>query len=130
MQAVLGHDDCVAALLEHKASPLCRDAQGRTPLHYAASRGHTDILASLVQAAVATDPQDKLLDNKQYTPIHWAAYKGYLSGEPPNIDVSVIASVLMCCSFSGHEDCLEVLLEFKTLIHEEGNPFTPLHCAL
>uniref|UniRef100_A0A8D0A4V3 Ankyrin repeat domain 52a n=1 Tax=Sander lucioperca TaxID=283035 RepID=A0A8D0A4V3_SANLU len=103
--AVLGHDDCVTALLEHKASALCRDIQGRTPLHYAASRGHTDILASLVQAAVATDPQDKLLDNKQYTPFHWAAYK-------------------------GHEDCLEVLLEFKTFIHEEGNPFTPLHCAL
>uniref|UniRef100_A0A8C4NRL0 Ankyrin repeat domain 52a n=1 Tax=Dicentrarchus labrax TaxID=13489 RepID=A0A8C4NRL0_DICLA len=103
--AVLGHDDCVTALLEHKASALCRDVQGSTPLHYAASRGHTEILASLVQATMATDPQDKLLDNKQYTPLHWAAYK-------------------------GHEDCLEVLLEFKTFIHEEGNPFTPLHCAL
>lgn len=79
VQAVLGHDDCVTALLEHKASALCRDTQGRTPLHYAASRGHTEILASLVQAAMATDPQDKLLDNKQYTPLHWAAYKGLLS---------------------------------------------------
>lgn len=78
MQAVLGHDDCVTAMLEHKASALCRDAQGSTPLHYAASRGHTEILASLVQAAIATDPQDKLLDNKQYTPLHWAAYKGLL----------------------------------------------------
>lgn len=75
---MLGRDDCVTALLEHKASALCRDAQGSTPLHYAASRGHTEILASLVQAAVATDPQDKLLDNKQYTPLHWAAYKGLL----------------------------------------------------
>lgn len=76
-QAVLGHDDCVTAMLEHKASALCRDAQGSTPLHYAASRGHTEILASLVQAAITTDPQDKLLDNKQYTPLHWAAYKGW-----------------------------------------------------
>lgn len=79
VQAVLGHDDCVTALLEHKASALCRDAQGSTPLHYAASRGHTEILASLVQAAMATDPQDKLLDNNQYTPLHWAAYKGLSS---------------------------------------------------
>ena len=55
------------------------DTQGRTPLHYAASRGHTEIMASLVQAAMATDPQDKLLDNKQYTPLHWAAYNGKLS---------------------------------------------------
>uniref|UniRef100_A0A8C5C669 Ankyrin repeat domain 52a n=1 Tax=Gadus morhua TaxID=8049 RepID=A0A8C5C669_GADMO len=74
--AVLGRDDCVTVLLEHKASALCRDVQGSTPLHYAASRGYTDILASLAPGAVATDPQDKLLDNKRYTPSHWAAYKG------------------------------------------------------
>ncbi|KAJ0036282.1 hypothetical protein NQD34_004959 [Periophthalmus magnuspinnatus] len=103
--AVFGHTDCVAALLDHKASVLSRDSQGKTPLHYAASRGHAHILAALTQAAIATDPHDKLLDNKQYTPLHWAAYK-------------------------GHEDCLEVLLEYKTFNHEEGNPFTPLHCAL
>ena len=76
VQAVLGRDDCVTVLLEHKASALCRDVQGSTPLHYAASRGYTDILASLAPGAVATDPQDKLLDNKRYTPSHWAAYKG------------------------------------------------------
>lgn len=78
-QAVLGHDDCVTVLLEHKAAVLSQDTQGSTPLHYAASGGHTKILASLVQAAMATDPQDKLLDNKQYTPLHWAAYKGLSS---------------------------------------------------
>lgn len=78
-QAVLGHDDCVTALLKHKASPLCRDIQGRTPLHYAASRGQTEMLSSLMQAAVAADPQDQLLDSKQYTPLHWAAYKGVFS---------------------------------------------------
>lgn len=81
----MGHDDCVTALLEHKASALCRDTQGSTPLHYAASGGHTEILASLVQAAMATDPQDKLLDNKQYTPLHWAAYKGPGSFKAKNL---------------------------------------------
>lgn len=69
----------MTVLLEHKASALSRDGQGSTPLHYAAAGGHTKILASLVQAAMATDPQDKLLDNKQYTPLHWAAYKGLRS---------------------------------------------------
>lgn len=137
---MLGHDECVTALLEHKASALCRDTKGRTPLHYAASRGHTKILASLVQAAMETDPQDKLLDNKQYTPLHWAAYKGLLSLMPNSqtlmlhiITVTSVVSNAKCvfvCLFSGHEDCLEVLLEYKTFIHEEGNPFTPLHCAL
>lgn len=75
----MGHDDCVAVLLEHQASALGRDTQGSTPLHYAAAGGHTKILASLVQAAMATDPQDKLLGNDQYTPLHWAAYKGLSS---------------------------------------------------
>lgn len=130
---MLGHDDCVTALLEHKASALCRDAQGSTPLHYAASRGHTEILASLVQAAMATDPQDKLLDNNQYTPLHWAAYKGLNSSNNQSQHLLLVTTSAVLnapCLVSGHEDCLEVLLEFKTFIHEEGNPFTPLHCAL
>ena len=66
----------MTAVLEHKASALCRDARGSSPLHYAASRGHTEILANMVQAVMASDPLDKLLDNKDYTPLHWAAYKG------------------------------------------------------
>lgn len=31
---------------------------------------------------------------------------------------------------AGHEDCLEVVLELKPCSIQEGNPFTPLHCAL
>lgn len=117
-QAVLGHDDCVAALLECKASPLCRDAQGRTPLHYAASRGHTEILASLVQVTMATDPQDKLLDNKQYTPIHWAAYKGllgFMSGESLNTDGAVIKSVPMCFCSQGMKTVWRFYLNLQHL---------------
>ncbi len=119
-QAVLGHDDCVTALLEHKASALCRDAQGRTPLHYAASRGHTEILASLVQAAMATDPQDKLLDNKQYTPLHWAAYKGLLSLMDwkwliPKITVTSVVSNAECVCFQGMKTVWRFYLNLKHL---------------
>ncbi|CAB1329969.1 unnamed protein product [Coregonus sp. 'balchen'] len=103
--AVVGREDCVTALLDHEASALCRDGQGRTPLHYAASRRYTDILASLLRAATRSDPLDSLLDHDEYTPSHWAAYQ-------------------------GHEGCLEVLLEHKTCSSQEGNSFTPLHCAL
>ncbi|KAG7281135.1 hypothetical protein CRUP_027672, partial [Coryphaenoides rupestris] len=95
MLAVLGgHIECVRLLLERGALPdakdkrgstalhrgasaLCRDVQGSTPLHYAASRGYTDILAGLAPAAVTSDPQDKLLDSKRYTPSHWAAMNGH-----------------------------------------------------
>uniref|UniRef100_A0A8C7R3E1 Ankyrin repeat domain 52a n=1 Tax=Oncorhynchus mykiss TaxID=8022 RepID=A0A8C7R3E1_ONCMY len=103
--AVVGREDCVTALLDHEASALCRDGQGRTPLHYAASHRYTDILASLLRAATRADPLDSLLDHEEYTPSHWAAYQ-------------------------GHEGCLEVLLEHKTCSSQEGNRFTPLHCAL
>ena len=73
---MLGREDCVTALLDHKASVLCRDAQGRTPLHYAASHGYTDILSGLLQAAMTSDPLDSLLDHHEYTPLHWAAFRG------------------------------------------------------
>ena len=33
-------------------------------------------------------------------------------------------------SSSGHEDCLELLLEHSPFSYLEGNPFTPLHCAV
>lgn len=76
LQAMLGSSDCVSALLEHGASALCRDSQGRTPLHLAASRGHTELLHSLLQAALKADPLDSMLDYRGYTPVHWAAYHG------------------------------------------------------
>lgn len=33
-------------------------------------------------------------------------------------------------SCPGHEDCLELLLEHSPFSYLEGNPFTPLHCAV
>ena len=75
-QAVMGCEDCVLALLDHSAFTLCRDTQGRTPLHLAASCGHAELLGSLAQAAGLSDPLDCLLDFSGYTPTHWAAYHG------------------------------------------------------
>uniref|UniRef100_A0A3Q2ZKB9 Ankyrin repeat domain 52 n=1 Tax=Hippocampus comes TaxID=109280 RepID=A0A3Q2ZKB9_HIPCM len=95
--------DSTSALLEHGASALCRDSRGRTALHLAASRGHTQLLHTLLQAAAKADPLDSMLDYKGYTPTHWAAYH-------------------------GHEGCLRILLENKLFGNQEGNSFNPLHC--
>uniref|UniRef100_A0AAV2M9A0 Serine/threonine-protein phosphatase 6 regulatory ankyrin repeat subunit C-like n=1 Tax=Knipowitschia caucasica TaxID=637954 RepID=A0AAV2M9A0_KNICA len=103
--SMLGSEDCVSALLDHGASALCRDSQGRTPLHLAASCGHAELLHLLLKAAVTLDPLDSMLDFKGYTPTHWAAYH-------------------------GRETCLQILLEHKLENNEEGNSFSPLHCAL
>lgn len=76
LKAMLGSEDCVSALLDHGASALCRDSQGRTPLHLAASCGHALLLHTLVKAAMKSDPLDSMLDFRGYTPTHWAAYHG------------------------------------------------------
>lgn len=79
LQAMLGSEDCASALLEHGASALCRDSQGRTPLHLVASHGHTELLRTLLKAAVKADPLDSILDFRGYTPTHWAAHYGETS---------------------------------------------------
>uniref|UniRef100_A0A8C8SHA1 Ankyrin repeat domain 52 n=1 Tax=Pelusios castaneus TaxID=367368 RepID=A0A8C8SHA1_9SAUR len=103
--AVTGCEDCLGALLDHDAFVLCRDFKGRTPIHFASACGHSEILRSLLQAALSTDPLDSVVDYSGYSPMHWASY-------------------------SGHEDCLELLLEHNPFAYLEGNPFTPLHCAV
>ncbi|ROJ48019.1 Serine/threonine-protein phosphatase 6 regulatory ankyrin repeat subunit C, partial [Anabarilius grahami] len=103
--AVVGNEECVSALLVHGAFALCRDVHGRSPLHLASSCGHAGLLRPLLDAASLSDPLDSLLDYSAYTPTHWAAYH-------------------------GHNDCLEVLLEYRPSSFQEGNTFTPLHCAL
>uniref|UniRef100_A0A674K4I8 Ankyrin repeat domain 52 n=1 Tax=Terrapene triunguis TaxID=2587831 RepID=A0A674K4I8_9SAUR len=103
--AVTGCEDCLGALLDHDAFVLCRDFKGRTPIHFASACGHSEILRTLLQAAISTDPLDSVVDYSGYSPMHWASY-------------------------SGHEDCLELLLEHNPFVYLEGNPFTPLHCAV
>lgn len=75
-QVMLASEGCVSALLEHGASALYRDSQGKTPLHISASLGHTELLRSLLKAALKADPLDSMLDYSGYTPTHWAAYHG------------------------------------------------------
>lgn len=48
--------------------------------------------------------------------------RGGLRPSPP--------STALPFSCSGHEDCLELLLEHSPFSYLEGNPFTPLHCAV
>lgn len=70
-----GHEECVQLLLEQDACVLCRDARGRTPLHYAAARGHATWLSELLQIALSEE-DCCLKDNQGYTPLHWACYNG------------------------------------------------------
>jgi len=70
-----GHEECVQMLLEKEVSILCKDARGRTPLHFAAARGHATWLSELLQIALSEE-DCSLKDNQGYTPLHWACYNG------------------------------------------------------
>lgn len=74
-QIMTGHEECVQMLLEKDVSILCRDARGRTPLHFAAARGHATWLSELLQVALSEE-DCSLKDNQGYTPLHWACYNG------------------------------------------------------
>ena len=69
-------------LLQARADPTLRDKQGCTPVHFASSCGHANMLETLLQYGGSSSTPDK----RGFTPIHKAAY-------------------------NGHDKCLEVLLE-------------------
>lgn len=64
-------------LLEQEVMILCKDTRGRTPLHYAAARGHATWLSELIQLALSEEDYN-FKDNQNYTPLHWASYNGNL----------------------------------------------------
>ena len=130
-QAVTGCEDCLAALLDHDAFVLCREFKGRTPIHFASACGHLEILRTLLQAALSTDPLDSVVDYSGYSPMHWASYSGKNRVWAPSPLCSDWVLMALCLSLlTGHEDCLELLLEHNPFAYLEGNPFTPLHCAV
>lgn len=71
-----GFHDCVTLLLDAKASPLQKDCLGKTPLHLASSMGHVLVVKQLMQFWPGPITENELMDSQNYTPLHWAAYKG------------------------------------------------------
>lgn len=70
-----GHEECIQMLLDQEASVLCTDLKGRTPLHYAASQGHSTLLSELLQIALSEEDYS-FQDNYGYTLLHWSSYNG------------------------------------------------------
>lgn len=64
----------VAKLIELGCDPKAVDKMGWSPLTWAASGGHVNILAALM----AQGADFKLADERGRTPLHWAAERGHV----------------------------------------------------
>jgi len=125
--AVAGNEDILSSLLEYaeeQAFPIesadsdtdekqqlqgskfgdivgARSYNGRTALHFAAIRGNSAILESLLQLTNAVN----VIDRSGYTPLHYACLE-------------------------GHDACVEALLNHESFYEFNGSTFSPLHCAV
>ena len=67
--------DLVRKCLAAGADPGARDADGRTPLHYAAREGQTDAIAALLDAGADHNARDRY----DHTPLFGAAFSSNLT---------------------------------------------------
>lgn len=74
---------------------------GRTALHFAAIRGNSSILESLLLLTNEVN----VIDRYGYTPLHYACLE-------------------------GHDACVEALLNHDSFYEFNGSTFSPLHCAV
>ncbi|MEF8788024.1 MAG: ankyrin repeat domain-containing protein, partial [Planctomycetota bacterium] len=74
--ACFGHAETTQMLLEEGADPDLWDMHRRTPLHYAAIRGHPEVARLLLDAEARTDLPD-IEETGYRTPLHYAAAEGH-----------------------------------------------------
>jgi ankyrin repeat protein len=98
------------AALDAGASPIARDRQQQTPLHFAAATGHTDIARLLIENGA--DPSAR--DCMRQTPLHWAAASGHAdiarllieNGADPTARDKWHAPPLHWAAENGHTDLM------------------------
>jgi ankyrin repeat protein len=108
---------------------------GRTGMHAAATRGHTDILLLLLEHNAEVDG----LDDYGATPLHFASYSGILSagqclldhGADINIRDLYGKTPLLNAAREGEVEFAQMLLERGEVIDTRDNGgMTPLHKAV
>lgn len=131
-----GNLDAVESLLAKHANPNIQDKNGRTPLSYAAEKGHSDIIKALL--ATPNIQVDKA-DNKGRTPLSYTAEKGRFdiidtllgAHASPNLPDVEGCTPLGYAAQKGHVGAVNALLKneqtLPDLRGEDGK--TPLYHA-
>ena len=133
--------DISARLIQVGASIAAEDAEGATPLHYAAQEGAIEIGKQLYTAAAATGVQRNLVErrnNENGTCLHLAVESGYHEmarlcirmGADVNAEMNNGWTPLHLAAKQGHVPSASLLIEGKADI-EAGDVtnVTPLHVA-
>jgi len=133
----LGFRDLAERLIaEHPEHVNARGGSEVTPLHVAASAGHTDILSLLIEHGA--DVNSRGADN--YTPLHQASRNGrleagqFLLNHGADIDArsEFNRPALLYASNDGHVDFVRMLLDrgaMAMIDTRDNDDWTPLHYA-
>ncbi|KAH0536220.1 hypothetical protein FGG08_006887 [Glutinoglossum americanum] len=134
-----GHDVVVKYLLEREGVDVNRkDGDGRTPLSWAAERGHLEITKLLVGRESVVDVNNKGRNGR--TPLSWAAEGGHpeivkLLVKREDVDVNhedgYGRTPLSWAAGRGHLEVVKLLLkrESANVNHKDGDGRTPLSWA-
>ncbi|CAF1235313.1 unnamed protein product [Rotaria sp. Silwood1] len=136
-EAVLHRDgrSLVHLLCQYGADPKQRDSLGRTPIHYAASCGHIDIMIDLINFSQVSI--SKLIDIEGRCPLMYACGEGHLlicQWLVEHSDVDYYRqddrgrSCLIYACRSGHVDIVQWLLSILSPVSTHTG-WHPLHFA-
>lgn len=77
--AVDSSGECVELILDHGADPMSIDANGNSPLHYAAAFGHDQVVKLLVSSDNNVLKATHGNEQEVVSPLHLAAYYGHVN---------------------------------------------------
>jgi ankyrin repeat protein len=132
--AMLGFRDLAERLIaEHPQHVTVRGGSEVTPLHVAASAGHSDILSLLIEHGADMNDRNQYGD----TPLHRASWNArleagqFLLNRGADIDVRDNSNntALLCATFMVHTEFTRMLLERGAMIDACEGGWTPLHWA-
>ena len=133
--AMLGFRDLAEHLIaEHPQDVTVRGGYEETPLHVAASAGHSDMLSLLIKHGADMNDRGKFGD----TPLHRALERARLEagqfllnrGADINVQNDSDNTALIYATVWGHVEFVRMLLERGAAIDARGNfGWTPLHWA-
>jgi hypothetical protein len=136
LAAYVGLTGVIMALLKNRHNPDVKDSWGRTPLSWAAIRGHEAVVKLLLEKGAELESKD---NGSGRTPLSWAAEKGHETvvklllekgAELESKDKDEGRTPLWWAAVRGHEAVVKLLLEKGAELESKDNRGrTPLSWA-